>query len=111
MLSLVADIERDGSLVSVGSRLVRAASTSGGYILEIEVFDGSRFELKASNVVNAAGLGCQEVARSLAGFPDEQVPSVICVAGIISVCKASAFQAADLSCSARQRCRAAFTQR
>ena len=74
MLSLVADIERNGGLVSVGSRLVQAASTSGGYNLEIEVFDGSRFELKASNVVNAAGLGCQEVARSLAGFPDERVP-------------------------------------
>lgn len=75
MLSLVADIERNGSLISVGSRLVHAASTSEGYNLEIEVFDGSRFELKASHVVNAAGLGCQEVARSLAGFPDEQVPA------------------------------------
>ena len=40
----------------------------------IEVFGGSRFELKASNVVNAAGLGCQEVANN-AGFPNEQVPA------------------------------------
>lgn len=75
MLSLVADIERNGSLVSVGSRLLRAAPSAGGYNLEIEVFDGSRFELQASYVVNAAGLGSQEVARSLVGFPEGQVPA------------------------------------
>ena len=109
MLSLVTDIERNGSLISVGSRLMHAASTSGGYNLEIEVFDGSRFELKASNVVNAAGLGCQEVARSLAGFPDERVPAVICVAGIISVCKALSPLSGLYIYSAGQRAGSAFT--
>ena len=74
MLSMVADIEGSGGLLSVGSRVTSAQKSEGGYRLQITTLDDERFEVGARLVINAAGLSSQSVAASLQDFPLDRIP-------------------------------------
>jgi L-2-hydroxyglutarate oxidase LhgO len=74
MLSMVADIESSGGLLSVGSRVTGAQRCEGGYTLKIATLDDERFEVGARLVINAAGLNSQAVAACLQDYPVDQIP-------------------------------------
>jgi L-2-hydroxyglutarate oxidase LhgO len=73
MLALLGDAERDGAVLALQSPLRRASVTPAGFVLEVGGSDSLR--LRASMVINAAGLWAPEVAAALDGFPASRLPA------------------------------------
>ncbi|MBK8962720.1 MAG: NAD(P)/FAD-dependent oxidoreductase [Candidatus Competibacteraceae bacterium] len=72
MLALLGDAERAGATLVTHAPVVAGRIKRDGVVLRT---GGEQpFELRCRRLVNAAGLRAQELARSLAGFPTEQVP-------------------------------------
>lgn len=69
MLSLQGDLEHAGGMVACHTPLLHAHCTSGGMVLTMQ--DGTR--LRASTVVNAAGLDAPRLARQFAGLDPRHV--------------------------------------
>lgn len=74
MLALQGEAESCGAVVAFRSRIEGGRAGEGGVVLEVGDTDGGRFALEARCVVNAAGLGAQALARSIAGVPEATVP-------------------------------------
>ncbi|MBK8400137.1 NAD(P)/FAD-dependent oxidoreductase [Propionivibrio sp.] len=72
MLALLGDAEGDGATLAVCSPVRAGSIENDGIVLEIGAQDKAR--IKASRVINAAGLYATRVAASLAGFPAAQIP-------------------------------------
>ena len=70
MLALQGDLENASGLVALNSPVAGARCAEDGIVLEMR--DGTA--LKATRVVNAAGLGAQPLAHRFDGFPAAQVP-------------------------------------
>ena len=70
MLALQGDLENVGGLVVLNSPIAHARCALGAITLIAE--DGT--ELQAQQIVNAAGLQAQPLARRFAGFDSEHVP-------------------------------------
>lgn len=72
MLALLGEAEKNGAV------LAACSPVHGGRIgqddIELEAGDGERMRLRASIVINAAGLSAQQVARSIEGFPAPCIP-------------------------------------
>ena len=78
MLALQGDAEDHGAVVAFLSRLAGGAVAADGFRLDVETGDAASpresLTLKCGILVNSAGLGAQEVARSLSGLPAGSVP-------------------------------------
>lgn len=73
MLALLADAEDGGAMLARVSRLVRAERSRDGYRLTIES-GGTTTQLACRELVNSAGLGAVDVARTIDALPPDRVP-------------------------------------
>jgi L-2-hydroxyglutarate oxidase LhgO len=72
MLALRGDAEAHGAMVALGTPFVRGRAVSRG--VEIETGGDEPIRLKATLVVNAAGLGGQAIAGAIDGMPAGKIP-------------------------------------
>ncbi len=72
MLSLQGDLEAAGGVVVFGSPVRGGECTAGG--IELDVGGDEPMHVRASLVVNSAGLHAQAIATSLRGMPAAHVP-------------------------------------
>jgi L-2-hydroxyglutarate oxidase LhgO len=70
--ALLGDFEHAGGTLALRSQVLGGACTADGFELRIEGAAG--YTLRTRILVNAAGLGAQRLAGSLAGLPAEFVP-------------------------------------
>ncbi len=80
MQALLADAEAHGAVFAGASEVVGIEHTAGGYVLRIGGPDGG-FRLQAQELVNAAGLGAQQLASRIEGLPEETVPPLYLAKG------------------------------
>jgi L-2-hydroxyglutarate oxidase LhgO len=73
MLALLGDAEGAGAVLALNSVVSAGKVTAGGLELTIDS-GGQPLTLKATNVVNAAGLDAIAVAREIQGIPAQAVP-------------------------------------
>ena len=73
MLSYQGEAEGHGAMVAFNSCLVGGVAREDGILLRV-ASDGEVTELVAARVVNAAGLGAQEVAGGIEGLAPESIP-------------------------------------
>ncbi len=80
MLSLLGDAERDGAVLALNSPVRGGCVGDDGIVLDVGVAEGTHragagdTAIRATQVVNCAGLGAQGVARALRGLPPASVP-------------------------------------
>ena len=72
MLALQGDAEAHGATIAFETPVLGGRATERGLI--IETGGAAPMRVFASHVVNAAGLGAQALARSIAGMPAERIP-------------------------------------
>ena len=91
MLALQGDAENAGAIVVLQTPVERGEVLPDGF--RIEAGGEQPMRLKARLLVNAAGLGAWDVARSLAGYPQEQIPPRVLARGVyFSLAQRSPFQ-------------------
>jgi L-2-hydroxyglutarate oxidase LhgO len=77
MLALLGDAEQDGAALCLSTRVASGRVEAGLMVLETyDIASGEGFEIAAKHVVNAAGLGAVELARSIAGLDPVFVPTL-----------------------------------
>ena len=74
MLAFQGEAEDHGAMVAFLTRVTGGVVEPGGIRLDVGVGGGSAMALKATRVINSAGLGAQAVARSIEGVPEKSVP-------------------------------------
>jgi L-2-hydroxyglutarate oxidase LhgO len=74
MLALKGDAEAAGAVFAFLAPVVGGAIEDDG--IRLDVGGAEPMQLKARVVVNSAGLGAQDVAHSLEGFPERLVPAL-----------------------------------
>jgi L-2-hydroxyglutarate oxidase LhgO len=72
MVALRGDAEAHGAMVALETPVVSGWATRGGVAIETGGAEPMRLEAKL--IVNAAGLGAQEVARTIEGMPADEIP-------------------------------------
>jgi len=72
ILSLLGEAEAEGAFVALGSPLQKVVPQDDGYVLSIGDADQTR--LKCRTLINAAGLGAWDVARSIEGYASAHIP-------------------------------------
>jgi L-2-hydroxyglutarate oxidase LhgO len=72
MLAYRGDAEDRGAMLALYSPVTGGAAAAGGIMLEVGGAEPMR--ILARTVVNSAGLGAQQVAAALRGFPPDKVP-------------------------------------
>jgi L-2-hydroxyglutarate oxidase LhgO len=72
MLSLRGDAETHGAAVAVNAPVI--GGRIGGDEIELRVGGNDPMDLRCRTVINAAGLGAQSVAHSIAGIPPDSIP-------------------------------------
>ena len=70
LLALQGDIENAGGQVVLNTEISGGKIRSTGF--ELTLSDGYSFQCES--FINAAGLGAQDICRSLQGFPEDQIP-------------------------------------
>lgn len=76
MLALQGDAEASGALFAFQTRIAGGKVTPQGIMLSATTNDGETYEFLSHSVVNAAGLGAQDLALKLEGFPASRVPTL-----------------------------------
>jgi L-2-hydroxyglutarate oxidase LhgO len=74
MLSYQGDAEEKGAVFAFETRVEGGEITPQGIILRAMMSDGSAYGFLSRSIVNAAGLGAQNIAGKLNGFPAQHVP-------------------------------------
>ncbi len=74
MLALLGDAQRHGAMLALETPVLRGEA--GPHRLIVETGGASPSRIGARRVVNAAGLGAQAVARSIAGMPAAKIPAL-----------------------------------
>lgn len=74
MLALLGDIEDRGGALALMSPVLSVRPENGRWLVRVGGEAGGDFAF--DGVVNAAGLGAQELARSTEGFPAERIPKL-----------------------------------
>ncbi len=72
MLALQGDAEAHGAMIAFDTPVLAGRAIERGIV--IETGGPSPMRISASHLVNAAGLGAQALARSIAGMPAEKIP-------------------------------------
>jgi L-2-hydroxyglutarate oxidase LhgO len=79
LLALQGDAEAHGAVFAFRSSVRCGSVNHDGIVLEI---DGAEpMEIAAANVINAAGLDAQRVARSIEGMPAQRIPPLFLAKG------------------------------
>jgi L-2-hydroxyglutarate oxidase LhgO len=76
MLALQGDAEASGAVFAFQTRIARGKITPHGIVLSAITNNGEAYEFLSHSVVNAAGLGAQDIALKLDGFPASQIPAL-----------------------------------
>lgn len=77
MLALLGDAEADGAVLCRNTRIASGRLEHGRIVLAAQdVASGAHLEIAARYVVNAAGLGANALARSIAGLDPGLVPEL-----------------------------------
>ncbi|RAZ90841.1 FAD-dependent oxidoreductase [Mesorhizobium hawassense] len=77
MLALLGDAEENGAMLSLNTRIVSGRIEAGRIVLRtMDIASGEDFEIAASRLVNAAGLGAVALAGSLEGFGRQFLPTL-----------------------------------
>ena len=79
MLSYQADLEACGGVLALHSPLRGGAADANG--ITLEVGDTTQLSLRASLVINCAGLQAQQASYSLRGIPTQSVPPLFLAKG------------------------------
>lgn len=79
MISLLGDFEAAGGMLAVESPVIGGICDRDG--ITIQTGGEAEAELSARYVVNTAGLGAQEIAGRLRGFPAEHIPPLYLAKG------------------------------
>lgn len=79
MSALLGDAEAHGAMLALNTPVVGGRAEPGGTV--IEAGGAEPTTLKARLVVNAAGLGAQEIASRLRGMPVEMIPPLYLAKG------------------------------
>lgn len=74
MLALQGDAEANGAQLAFRTKAVSGRSTGEGVELVTIGEDGAELALRARLLVNAAGHGAQQLARTIVGYPDGRIP-------------------------------------
>lgn len=74
MLSYQGDAEAKGAAFAFAARIEGGEITRDGIVLHAVTDDGTAYDFLSQNVINAAGLGAQDIAGKLRGFPQKHVP-------------------------------------
>jgi L-2-hydroxyglutarate oxidase LhgO len=72
MLAYLGDAESHGAMLALRSPIEKGAVTPGG--IELHIGGAGAMTVKASSVVNSAGLRAPSVAKRLEGYPAELAP-------------------------------------
>lgn len=72
MLSYLGDAERAGASLALQSRVLAVRPTADGLVVEVGGAEAT--SVLCHTVVNAAGLGAQEIAARVEGMPADKVP-------------------------------------
>jgi L-2-hydroxyglutarate oxidase LhgO len=78
MLTLLGQAENRGAVLACANRVTRMSSDSSAVLVSV---NGAGPTLRARSVVNCAGLNAPQVARSIDGFPAEDIPTSYIVKG------------------------------
>lgn len=76
MLTLQGDAEAKGAIFAFETTVEGGEITPQGIILRTVTADGVPYEFISASVVNAAGLGAQDISRKLSGFPSDHIPAL-----------------------------------
>jgi L-2-hydroxyglutarate oxidase LhgO len=76
MQSLTAEIEESGGVLAYASRVTRIAPEAGGLATTVIGPDGEEAIIRTRCVVNAAGLGAQEIAGRTEGLAPARIPTL-----------------------------------
>lgn len=79
MLALLADFESAGGIVALGNKVRRIRTRSGRFIVELGHEQAS--EIGCEYLVNSAGLSAQEIAHSIDGLGEENIPPLFLAKG------------------------------
>jgi len=79
MLALQGDAENAGAMFALRTPVRRGAIETGGY--RLETGGETPLQLKARNLINAAGHGAWDVAHNLAGYAPEFIPPHVLAKG------------------------------
>ena len=91
MLSYLGDAERAGASLALQSRVLAARPTADGIVLDVG--GAEETSVLCNTVVNAAGLGAQQVASRIEGMPAELVPPLYYAIGhYFSLARTSPFR-------------------
>lgn len=74
MQALLADAEAQGAVFSGGNEVTSATANDSGFVLQLRSGE-EEFPLHARELVNAAGLGAQQLAKRVRGLSSEAVPA------------------------------------
>ncbi|WP_119273320.1 NAD(P)/FAD-dependent oxidoreductase [Taklimakanibacter deserti] len=74
MLSFEGDAEAKGAVFAFETKVEGGRITPEGIVLRTVTGDGTAYEFLSRSVINAAGLGAQDVAGKLKGFPAQHIP-------------------------------------
>lgn len=72
MLSYQGEAEDHGAMIAFASRLIAARPDTNGMVLSVD--GAQQIEIACSVLINAAGHGAWNIARSVAGMPFEAIP-------------------------------------
>ena len=73
MLSLQGDAENNGAMISFQSRVIGGRVEEDGIVLKVSGEDGD-MELGCKTLINAAGLGAQDIGLAMEGIANDTVP-------------------------------------
>lgn len=91
MLSYLGDAQYHGALLAVNSRVVAGHADSRGIVLDVT--GEAPMTVRCRTVINAAGLGAQQVAGCIAGMPRDHIPRLYYAIGhYFALAKASPFR-------------------
>lgn len=74
MLSYQGDAEAQGAVFAFETKVEGGEITPQGIVLSAATRDGAAHEFLSHSVVNAAGLGAQDIAARFGGFPAHHIP-------------------------------------
>ena len=74
MLALEGEIEAHGGAIALSSPFLGASATAGGF--SIRVGGADPMNVIAGRLIISAGLGAQDCARAIDGFPAERIPAL-----------------------------------
>jgi len=72
MLSLLGEAQSAGAMLALNAPLLRTRPNANGFTLDV---GGDEMTIGCSNLVNATALGAWDVARGIAGFDPDLIPT------------------------------------